>query len=400
MIALASLVLLAGVRQDPQALVGELLERTNGLKSFVAEYRVRGRKTEPPHDEYEGDLRLVFRAPEDLLVEFRTEGYRARSLITGGRISVRIEKKGEPVQQGEAVVPPAAVQARERILKTFHEKFPSLSGVVGPAGLDLFVRFRWKPGTSTERPEFHVEAGTGRGDGPLLDWLGRLQRPDARVAVEERSIVWHPSEDLRVLVAKDSGFIQQVVSTYAGETKTNLELSKLALDADVAGEELRPPPADPSAQDVSSTLGAGLGAGMLLALSGSIHRSIRDGKVDPAGDGRAALSEVFSALHREIAPALSGSGLTASRARIDDFAKRSRESKLTPDELAARRAELEERLRKSSEGGLAPYLVRAVPEIDGLDPAIRALELQCAESAYRETVVEPLIRYLREQLER
>ena len=77
----ATLLLAASGRQDSAKLVDGMIERSNALKSFVATYTVHGRSKDAAHEEYEGTMRLVYRAPESLVVEVATGAVHGRSVI-------------------------------------------------------------------------------------------------------------------------------------------------------------------------------------------------------------------------------------------------------------------------------------------------------------------------------
>src|SRR5512144_1100728 len=97
--SVAALLLLAlGGAQDSDRLVDDLIARTNGLKSFVANYRIHGRSIDADHKAYEGHMRRGDRGPEELPVEATSEDGRMRAPIAGGRMSMLLEKGRRPSQ--------------------------------------------------------------------------------------------------------------------------------------------------------------------------------------------------------------------------------------------------------------------------------------------------------------
>lgn len=413
----ACLLLAPSGCQDSARLVDDMIARSNALKSFVATYNFYYRSKDTERKESEGSVRLVYRAPEELFTELKTEDLRMNSAIANGRVSVLVEKEGRPFQHGEADLETILVQERARIAHAFREKFPSLGEVDESFSLGAFVRFTWEPATKSKGPEFNFQAGTGRGDAPLLDWLSRLKRSSAKLGVEGDDVVWEPAEGFRILIRKDSGFIEKIVATYAGETKTVLELADLSLDTEVKDAEFRFAEIDPSVADTSESLSKSLGMTELTSMRSSIHRKIREaieaGTLDWTSDTRVGLGAVLRAFHSEFAPFYWGDSMRSIRSAVDKHCLWYQETKqgISKDEVARAEASLEEKriswetsFRESTEKVIEPYLARQVPDVGGKNASkfsgeIRALELEAAEAACRKSVVEPLLEYLAQQME-
>jgi len=370
----ATLLLVASGGQDSAKLVDGMIERSNALKSFVATYTVHGRSKEGAHEEYEGSMRLVYRAPESLVVEVATGAIHGRSVIAGGRMAVYVEKDGRS-QRGVAEESTASAEANERIGRVFHEQLAALGRVEAPTGLGVFVRFRFKAGTDSERPEFQIEAGTGRGDGALLGWLESMKRSEAKPSSDGKSVVWDAVPGIRVTLQEATGFIDTVVSTYQGETKTVLELEDLVLDPKIEDAEFRSPEADPKAEDISEGISRTMAIMPLIAMRGAIHNKIRaaveSGALEWTAEDRARLGKVFRALHAELAPLLAAETLLSARTSVDKFSAWYQEAKrAVPESDHARADAVEEalvqydtRIRDNLERAVEPYLARAVPDI-------------------------------------
>jgi len=408
-------LLVPGIRQDSAKLVDDLIARSNALKSFVATYRVHGRTTDAERREIEGDLRVVYRAPEDLRVEFKCEGLHMRSVISRGKMSVLLEEGGKPSQHGEAVEGEASLQVRARIAGVFREKFPALGDVGGSPGLGVFVRMRVQPGTEAKRPEWHVEAGTGRGDSPLLGWLGQLKTSQAPLVPEGDLLVWTAAEGVRISLRKGTGFVEKVDVTYQGETRRGLELQDLAVDGTVDDAEFATAEVDPSAVDISEAVGHGVKVTTLMAMRATILRKVREaveaGTLEWSDETRARLGQVLRAYHTDFAPLVSQGANGALRSNVDDFCAWYQETwknvqgrdNAGAEELDKGRIAWDEQFRKAAEKSIQSYL-RAIPALEPNAPKIsgeiRTLELEIAEAAMRKAVADPLVQYYAEQMER
>jgi hypothetical protein len=406
----AALVLLApGSRQDADNVVDALIERTNGLKSFVANYRILGRSNDAEPRDITGNLRLVYRAPEDLLVEFETEGMRLRSAIAGGIMSVLVEKEGGPFKHGEAELGASGAEPRERIARVFHENFPALGDVGAAPSPEVFVRFQVKPATDSERPMFHLDAGTGRGDEPLLNWLGQLKESGAALAAEGDLLVWDAAEGIRMWLQKGSGFIERIDATYRGKTKRGLELVDLVLDCEIEDALFRSPEVDPSAEDISESVGLAWEIPNLMTTCGLVYRKIREGveggTLEWTGEARARLGKVLQAYHTELAPRLSTEMTRSSRASVDKFCEWYQETRRNAaghDEVEDMRVDWDERFRDGMDSAVESYLLRAVPEsanASAIRVDARTLELEAATAAFRKSVVDPILEYYDAQME-
>ena len=408
---LAALALVvANAPQDPRGLVDAMIERSNGLKSFAATYRVRFRTKDAQPRELDGSLRVVYRAPEALSVEFVQGEDSSRTVVANGRMSAELRKGGELVQRGVTDRGITISPGRARVGRAFHEEFPDLGDVAGSAGPEVFLRFRVQPGTPTVRPEFHVEAGTGRGSGPLLSWLDAAKRSKKDLVLEGESVVWEPFDGARIFMRKDTGIIERVVVTYAGETKTPLELAEVKVDDPVEDAAFSLPDAAPGTKDVSEAMGRSLENGRFMAVRALVHRKIREsveaGALEWTGDARAHARKVFQVLHEELAPLAAELSVRAADAAVDEFCRWYQVAKKSgpAGEVEAKRTDWEARFRKGLDDGVAPYLARALPEAE--DPSatavareLRALEREAAEAAFRKSVVEPALERFGRQVE-
>jgi hypothetical protein len=394
--------------QDQGGLLDAMIERSNGLKSFVATYRLLLRTKEAEPRDVEGSLRLVYRAPEALAVEIVVGEDGSRSVVANGRMSMEVRKAGEVVQRGETDRGVSIWPAHARIERAFHEEFPDLGDVAGMAG--VFLQFSVEPGTATVRPEFNLQAGFGRGNRPLLGWLVAATRSKVELAPEGDVVVWEPFDGARISMRKDTGFIEKVVVTYLGETKTRLELEDLAVDGDVADEAFSSPEVDPSAKDISEAMGRSLENGRFMAVQALVHRNIREsveaGTLEWTSDARAHARKVFQVLHEELAPFVAEASARAADAFVDEFCRWYQVAKRSgPEgEVEEKRTDWEARFRKGLDDAVAPYLDRALPETE--DPSatavareLRALEREAAEAAFRKSVVEPALERFGRQVE-
>ncbi|HEV8268910.1 MAG TPA: hypothetical protein VGR00_11765, partial [Thermoanaerobaculia bacterium] len=368
---LAALALVvANVPQDARGLLDAMIERSNALKSFAATYQVRIRTKEAEPRELEGSLRIFYRAPEALSVELVQGEDSTRTVVANGRMSAEIITAGELVQFGATDRGLSISPGRARIGRAFHEEFPDLGDVAGSAGPEVFLRFRVRPGTPTVRPEFHVEGGIGRGNGPLLGWLDAAKRSEKEIALEGESVVWEPFDGARISMRKDTGLIEKIVVTYAGETKTRLELKDLAVDGSVDDAAFSVPAAAPGAKDLSESLGRSLENGQFIAVRALVHRKIREsveaGTLEWTPEARAHARRVFGVLHEELAPLAAENSVRAADAAVDEFCRWYQVAKKSgpAGEVEAKRTDWEARFRKGLDDGVAPYLARALPETE------------------------------------
>lgn len=411
----AFLSLAAGGGQDPAALVDAMIERSNALKSFVAEYQVHPSEAEP--DDPEIKLRIVYRAPEELAIEFGPDDQRIRWVISSGRMSVLMPQEDGPPQLGVAEDSPSEAQACSRIAREFDERFPGLGDVVGPQDLGPFVILRTLPGTDSKRPSFSCQAGVGRGEGPLLGWLGLLKRSRSPLTLEGDELIWDAADGIRITLQKNTGFISQVEVTYRGETTVGLELKELSVDTEVEDDEFRPPASDPAAKDISESISSVFPLARLMTTRGLVHRRIREAveadKLEWTSDARSRLGAVLGMVHAEMAPLLSAKTVQWARSTADSFCSWYQEAKKSvpegdvarADELEDKRIEWETRLREDMEKAVEPYVARAVLDFgetskSKISDELHALELEVAGAACRASVVEPALEYFAAQMER
>ena len=411
-----NLLLASASYQDPDRLVDDMIARSNALKSFVATYKTYSRSNEAKNEDSEVSIHLVYRAPDDLRVEFESGSSRSVTIISGGRISALVEKDDRPVQHGDADFQTTLVQERARIRRTFHEKFPALDELDEMTSLGPYVSFTWKAGTESDRPKCTLQVGTGRGDDPLLDWLSRLKRSSAQLTTEGEDVVWEPAEGCRILILKDSGFIQKFVATY-GEKQMVFELADLALDKELGDEEFRVQKIEVSVADTSESLGATLGFRMLSFMQTSIRRrtceAVEAGKLDWDADTREGLGEVYRAFHSEFAPFYWADSIRTIRASVDKYCLWYQKTKqgIPEDDVDHAGAALEEKridweksFRENMEKVIEQHCSRGVPEIGSANASkvsgeVRAIELEAASAACRKSVVEPLLEYFTMQIE-
>jgi hypothetical protein len=400
--------------QDSQALVHALIERTNGLESFVASYRVRGRSQDAERREEEGTLRLVYQAPDQLMVDFEVGEYGLHTVIADGMFCLDNRKDGRSVQRGAAEIVSAFSEAHVRIAGTFHQQLPSLVEIAGTKGAEVFVQVSWKPGNDSERPQFSIQAGPGRGEGALLSWLDQLMRSSVPPSVEDSSLVWNADEGIRVTIGKNSGFLEELVITYKGESRTVLELIQLSVDGPVEDAEFQFPAIDSSVEDISNSLAVSITVGQVTGLRSLIYRRIRDGvasgSLEWTSDLRIRSGEVFRCLHEEAAPLVSSAGTLRAGKSIDEFclwyqeARRRipRDDVANSDQVEDKCVEWHAGLRESLDAGIEPHVSHMTTDAVGssrVDRDLLALEREIAAAAYRRVVVEPLLARFADQLE-
>ena len=385
------------------ALFDELIRKTNGLHSFVANYRIR-----PAGQEETGEIRIVYSAPDRAKIEMQT-GQRSTVRVMDGFADLRaVSKSGEPVY---AHVP---------VLGSMRERYDQLTGSIraelpdiadrwlsgGEAG--LWFGMKTTPGAGASEGKFSFTFGYEYPHDSLLLWLGQLaKRTDGRLEGSDH-IVFEDPDGTKLTLSSVTGFIERIEKKKK-EGVSSIELVELVTDREVDAIALDLSPPDASATDVSGDFAAQIEQVWTCRLRMSLFRWIakvvREKGMEWTPEARANVGTVLQELHADALGKEYGAWIAAARKNNEKWEAwvRDRMSRL-PVGDSSDRSEIEGKVRdrrerleesfahevESRRSGLG-IEVSTVPD-DDLRKSLTDLEELAARAAYEEVVREPVLR--------
>jgi outer membrane lipoprotein-sorting protein len=250
--ALASLALARAPLQDASAeptaaaVIAQLIERTNALRSFRARYHFK--KGEDVDVQFE----LDYQAPDRMLLEIQQgEGEAAqvaRTWVLGSRLCVRSTRGGGGAVFGELDFehPPEPAESILRALQQAFQRQPVGLGA-GPQAV-----LAWGVNSQSDKAEFDLRLLYQSEDRrALLGWLDALQRAPGELALEPEAVVSRGSGGrTEARVSRATGFVEHLRLVGADGATATLELKELELEAELAPELFEVPAPAAGATDM------------------------------------------------------------------------------------------------------------------------------------------------------
>ncbi len=386
-----------------------LIERSNALRSFVAEYHAMSK------GEDAGKIRIVFSAPDRMRIRIDSHDSIMELVCKDARMYVRTPDDHGGVQTGSCDVDVIPTSVLERIGNSVHAAFPKADVNALQGDPSPFVQFIVGTEKESDKPTFTFSAGMARHVDAILQWLPTIQRNGKLVEEKENALVFDLQRGVRISLRKDSGFIERVQSTWNGDERCPLELIHLETDGSIDPAEFRPPENDPGAKDISEavkdlmlvTLSASTKGTVLAA----VHQSF--GNSGPVWDAEAksALRGVLRVFHTEMLSLQLKDWKEKNESHIDEFCRWLQASRLAAgkddpteeDRLESKVTERVDALRDHLDRARDSYLSQVAAQGDAWDEDpfwkdAKDLDRDSAEAAFLEEVQEPLLARFEEKL--
>lgn len=412
-----SILLGLALLQDPPAakppdpaVLDALVNKTNALAAFVAEYEARSAGKDEPTV-----VRILYRAPDDAKIVLGTEGiYR----IHDGFLDVRVNRSGEPPVAAHVELEKPMVGRSARLASAMRAEFPAAAeskGSEGSPGVRFDLSVPTAPGPTGKSLQF--TAAYSHSNPVLFGWLQELAREPATSADGDRLVFVEPfgSEGIQYTLSTDTGFIEKVESSLAGTT-SRFELMKLDLAPKLADADFDLPARPADAVDASASFAERFHQVQTQLLRRDIFRRVarlvaaKEIVWDQAS--RERLARVLDVIHADAWMLENELWLVEMRRRMDEFSgwlrERLRDPSLADD---ASRKKLEDSvvewrrtLPLSAAAGIDQRFAKLQIEADVTeDAALRKDFLEIERAAVWKTMqsalVEPLLRDFEQKIE-
>ncbi len=243
------LATLAPLPQDPPAeptlaeRIDALIEKTNAYEGFAARYRCRLKQ------DAEGEVRLLFRGPDQARFTFDGGGTRKDIYLFADRFVMRSRDENQPLRTATVTNPREEVECLALVRNGLEEAFPkSMEHAQAPVAEHTVFCFDIDPECSS--------LGFSLGcDGPArFTWLVQLRAQLSNLSWSEGehpAIAFSPCAGERLLVSAESGFITRVECQAKDGVRIDLELIEFDSDAPPEAKEFEPGSPGEGAQDDS-----------------------------------------------------------------------------------------------------------------------------------------------------
>jgi hypothetical protein len=273
--------------------IDALIAKSNAYEHFVARYHFRSK------DGDEGDIRLVYRAPDRATFVVETKKTSTFACFAGSTLEMR--STGGPDGALTATIKNIrATQDDRELLRTLLEKaFPKKLRPEDLPNPEELV-FTFETGGNCDSLNFSSSTG-----GPArLQWLDGLRRRPESALVggsSAPSISYSPCSDVRVIISSDTGFISKVERNTPDGVRVGLELTSIDVDEAPSAEDLGPPPAESGARDDSLAAEADSASSAFndgrYCLGRVVARLLDDGRVEWSDDVSARIGEIIRHMH-------------------------------------------------------------------------------------------------------
>jgi hypothetical protein len=409
---LLSLVLV----QDPQqsrvpdaALFDDLIRRTNELKAFSAEYRVR-----VPDTTDVITIRIRYRSPGEMWI--------AMSMGTVMSIRDGVMDFCASPPTGSAATARIPIgdwfrERRSRVTGTLYTELPQAKRD-WPAEVDCGVSLQLKVSPSrtdeTENLEFQASCLCPRT--ALLSWLEIWKKEDGVRFEGDDHLVWTTERGSRLQLSTRTGFLDRIEKQKANG-KVVFELKTLDLDPKFDDESFALPEPPPGAEDAS----AGFGAQMQGIITQSIRaeyyrwiaRHVLDQTLEWSPETQLHSRRVFELLHADGINSENEPWISKTKKWIeglgpyfrDSYARAAAEGEQSRGQVEEKVQEARDKINATLEQMLRSRTAQidcpeTVVSDDGLRSSLLDLEKQAVEHALENFVREPLLEAFDDQVNR
>jgi len=389
-------------RTPDAAVFDALIRKTNDLKAFVAEYKVK-----IPGEAKEGSIRLAFRAPGDLRIEMTVPSTFVLQLHDGV-LEAAGSPSGESGVTAHVPIEEFYRERREHLNEAVGASFPEAKKdwVVEPecgATLELEV----SPSRTDEKENFQFQASYSCHRTALLGWLEFWKSQDDVRYDGDDHLALTTERGAKLKLSTKTGFVERIEKESKGET-FYFQLDSLDLDPKFDAKAFALPPPEKNAQDASGPFSARMQHLITLDHRAEVFRCIARHVEDKSlawnDDAKARARKVFERVHSDGIAGEAASLLEGTKRQLDklgdllrdQYAKLPKSDGAGRSELDAKvdahRKELVDRFRKFLEARNASLSVSDRTVTDGaLREDLGGIEKEAAEAAFAHVVQDPLL---------
>lgn len=266
-----------------------------------------------------------------------------------------------------------------------------------------FMIFSWALNEQTDKVDFNVSVGCGRGpETCLFGWLRELQEDATLLRVTEDALIQdHPR--FRATVSRSTGFLDELMIVSKTGEKAYIRLASLEMDVELEDSAFVPPQRPESAEDISEGWAQSL---FIAELSdprrttfSRVNRLLAQGELDWTTRAWDDLEAVLRDVHQPQVQSVADDANPKVRTSIEAFFEelRQRVSKgetraaLEP-EIKAWRADLE----RSLEEGMDELYERCAPPLEEADSStvrddLLSIEAYALTKLGRELLRQPIL---------
>jgi hypothetical protein len=299
--------------------VDALIEQTNGLKAFVADYRFEDQDPKKCKR-----MHLVYQRDRGLAWTTETADSTTRVLEIDGKLSALISasdgsRKSMDIDYKNSILAP-----RDEIDGEFEASFPEV----------IRSKHRFADAEPAIAFSFMKDAEPGRqlNLGPVFDsgadllgWLTWLKKNAPECREQGDRLIYEMDENVHLKLSRDSGFIVSLEKTVADKAVANLVLENLDLEPSIEKSAFELPTGGAGVVDMSAETMNGLvyrfmsddRDGMCMRLAAHVQ----DKSIAWDDGARNKMTAVFSSMHRRFIAPLFHSWSDATRARITEFGR-------------------------------------------------------------------------------
>jgi outer membrane lipoprotein-sorting protein len=220
----------AAAEATPEAVLDQLIARTNALKSFRASYHFK------KGDEVDVRFELVYQAPDRMRLEIQQGSepqlQTARTWVIGSRLIVRSTRGGgggEVFGELDFEHPPEPALGILVALESAFQREPTGLGP-GPQAV-----LAWGVDSGSDKAEFDLRLVYQSEDRrALLSWLDSARRSKDELALDEDFVLWRDAKGrTEARIARKSGFVEHLHLLGSDGTEASLDLVSVELDPDL-----------------------------------------------------------------------------------------------------------------------------------------------------------------------
>lgn len=383
----------AAAPEDPRAVLEELIERSNALRSFRATY-VLEQPGEPG-----GTIELAYLAPDRMRIDVREDAEASmRLVLSGSELCMAEVKPGESPQHGRVDLRSVGPE-RTAALAALEWSFPSPRRDRLGAGPELLLH--WHLDEETDKVDFSASIGWAPRRSSVLGWFEHIEEEGALAVDGTHLVQVHPR--YRARFSRETSFLEELRGERSDGKTFTVRLESLELDPELTAEAFAFPERPDGARDLSEQmLQVQLDSVALpivrRKLLGRIDRMLHAGHIRWSTSVTNELERALRVLHEPTIEEHGAKWSRSSSSEVEEFCEwidRSRGAgvplaTLRP-EVEARRALFEERLAASLAAWNA-LLDRELPEGESSDwSQLLALEGRLVEQLHAQHVTDPTL---------
>jgi hypothetical protein len=395
----------AQANKSTAAVLDELIERTNKMEAFAADYRVLDSKKQGVMH-----MHLAYKRGRGIAWSMEAGESSSKIWAVDGKVAMRMSGGAGPPKQLNVDYKELILVPKDALDDQLEAEFPKIArrqsrASEGDAAFSFNYRKDAEPGS-----QFTLGAGFEFGK-TLLGWLQWLKVNAPPVKEHGDTLTFDLDEGVHLDLSKESGFISAIRKMENGAEVTSFALEKLDSDPSFEKSEFVIPSAAAGTVDVSDETIAGLAGRSIQEesefLCSRIASHVADKSLAWNDESRAKVARVFATLHRQNIGFVHRAQVEVLEKRVEEFgtsltaqyARRAEDGGEWRGALEKQIDEWVQGLKSGMEKGRDAYVARMsrLPELAAPEELRRELESMLEDAArksFETEIMQPILEKL------